>query len=158
MSSPTRSEPQNLDAPADLLTMAVTRSDDSPAPAPVWATIEQVFAALESPLLIYARKLLQMIPDNPRRGLFLGRDYIIPRFMRVLRGEYQWCRHSGDFEQAARFLAEMGEIGSHLPEKVRVKLSFKILGKRIRAQGRLPRKWAIQVLARFKDSELGRQG
>jgi RNA polymerase sigma-70 factor (ECF subfamily) len=38
--------------------MAVTRSDESPAPAPVWKTIEEVFAALESPLLIYARRLL----------------------------------------------------------------------------------------------------
>ncbi|HEY3900480.1 MAG TPA: sigma-70 family RNA polymerase sigma factor [Chthoniobacter sp.] len=38
--------------------MAVTRSDETPVPAPVWATIEQVFTALESPLLIYARRLL----------------------------------------------------------------------------------------------------
>ena len=58
MSSPTRHELKTLDAPADLLPMAVTRSDESPAPAPVWKTIEEVFAALESPLLIYARRLL----------------------------------------------------------------------------------------------------
>ena len=58
MSSPTRREPLLLDAPADLPPMAVTRSDESPVPTPVWATIEQVFAALESPLLIYARRLL----------------------------------------------------------------------------------------------------
>jgi len=58
MSYPTRHEPQTLDAPADLLTMAVTRSGESPAPTPAWETIEQVFAALESPLLIYARRLL----------------------------------------------------------------------------------------------------
>ncbi|MEA3213298.1 MAG: hypothetical protein QOE70_6355 [Chthoniobacter sp.] len=58
MSSPTRHEPPTLDAPADLLTMAVNRSDESAAPTPAWETIEQVFAALESPLLIYARRLL----------------------------------------------------------------------------------------------------
>jgi len=58
MSYPTRHEPQTLDAPADLLTMALTRSDESPVPAPAWQTIEEVFAALESPLLIYARRLL----------------------------------------------------------------------------------------------------
>ena len=58
MSSPTRQEPETLDAPADLLTMALTRSDESPVPAPAWQTIEEVFAALESPLLIYARRLL----------------------------------------------------------------------------------------------------
>ena len=58
MSSPTRHEPEILDAPADLLTMAVTRSDESPVPTPAWQTIEEVFAALESPLLIYARRLL----------------------------------------------------------------------------------------------------
>src|SRR5260370_24523706 len=58
MSPPTRREPQILDAPADLPTMAVTRSDESPVPTPAWETIEQVFAALESPLLIYARRLL----------------------------------------------------------------------------------------------------
>jgi len=57
MSSPTRHEPLILDAPADPL-MSVTRSDDTPAPTPVWETIEQVFTALESPLLIYARRLL----------------------------------------------------------------------------------------------------
>jgi len=50
MSSPTRREPQTLDAPADL-TMAVTQSDESHVPAPIWETTEQVFAALESPLL-----------------------------------------------------------------------------------------------------------
>jgi RNA polymerase sigma-70 factor (ECF subfamily) len=58
MSPSTRPELQTLDAPTDLLTMAVTRSDESPVPAPAWETIEQVFAALESPLLIYAQRLL----------------------------------------------------------------------------------------------------
>jgi RNA polymerase sigma-70 factor (ECF subfamily) len=58
MSSSTRLEPQILDAPADLHTMPVTRSDDTPAPTPAWTTIEQVFTALESPLLAYARRLL----------------------------------------------------------------------------------------------------
>jgi RNA polymerase sigma factor (sigma-70 family) len=38
--------------------MAVKQPDDSSAPPPQWETIEQVFAALESPLLLYARKLL----------------------------------------------------------------------------------------------------
>ncbi len=38
--------------------MAVTRPDESAAPSPPWQTIEQVFAALESPLLAYARRLL----------------------------------------------------------------------------------------------------
>jgi RNA polymerase sigma-70 factor (ECF subfamily) len=38
--------------------MAVTRSDETPVPPPAWDTIEQVFTALESPLLIYARRLL----------------------------------------------------------------------------------------------------
>jgi glycosyltransferase involved in cell wall biosynthesis len=148
--------------------------------------------------MIYARKLLEMLPDDPRRGLFWGRDYIIPRFMRVLKGEYQRCRNSGDLEQAARFLAEMEEIagrdyiiprlmdtlkgeyqrcrksgdleqaarflaemeeiGSHLPEKTRVKLYINMLGIPIRATGRVPRKWAIHTFARFKNSELGRQG
>ena len=58
MSSPTRREPQILDVPTELPPMAVTRSDETPVPAPAWATIEQVFTALESPLLIYARRLL----------------------------------------------------------------------------------------------------
>ncbi len=58
MSSPTRLPPETLDAPADLLTMAVTRSDESAMPSPAWETIEPVFAALESPLLVYARRLL----------------------------------------------------------------------------------------------------
>jgi len=38
--------------------MAVNTSDEPSASAPQWATIEQVFAALESPLLSYARRLL----------------------------------------------------------------------------------------------------
>jgi RNA polymerase sigma-70 factor (ECF subfamily) len=57
MSSPTRREPLTFDVPADLLTMAVTQ-DESAMPSPAWETIEQVFAALESPLLGYARRLL----------------------------------------------------------------------------------------------------
>ena len=32
--------------------------DEPSAPTPIWATIEQVFAALESPLLVYAQRIL----------------------------------------------------------------------------------------------------
>jgi len=38
--------------------MAVKAPDETSMPTPEWATIEQVFAALESPLLGYARRLL----------------------------------------------------------------------------------------------------
>ena len=38
--------------------MAVKTPDETSMPPPQWATIEQVFAALESPLLAYARRLL----------------------------------------------------------------------------------------------------
>ncbi len=38
--------------------MAVKTPDDTSAATPEWQTIEQVFAALESPLLAYARRLL----------------------------------------------------------------------------------------------------
>ena len=38
--------------------MAVKMPDETTMPSPEWATIEQVFAALESPLLAYARRLL----------------------------------------------------------------------------------------------------
>ena len=57
MSSLTRLEPKRRDASPHPLTMAI-RSDESDAPSPAWETTEQVFAALESPLLIYARRLL----------------------------------------------------------------------------------------------------
>ncbi len=38
--------------------MAVKAPDEARMPTPEWATIEQVFTALESPLLAYARRLL----------------------------------------------------------------------------------------------------
>jgi RNA polymerase sigma-70 factor (ECF subfamily) len=38
--------------------MAVKTPDEPTAPTPQWETIEQVFAALESPLLAYAQRLL----------------------------------------------------------------------------------------------------
>ena len=38
--------------------MAVKMPDETTAPTPEWETIEQVFTALESPLLAYARRLL----------------------------------------------------------------------------------------------------
>ncbi len=38
--------------------MAVKTPDDPSTPAPQWETTEQVFTALESPLLAYARRLL----------------------------------------------------------------------------------------------------
>src|SRR5712671_5479001 len=38
--------------------MAVKSPDETGTSTPEWETIEQVFAALESPLLIYARRLL----------------------------------------------------------------------------------------------------
>jgi len=58
MSSPTDTEPTTSHAPAELLTMSATRSDESAMPSRVWETIEQVFTALESPLLGYAQRLV----------------------------------------------------------------------------------------------------
>jgi DNA-directed RNA polymerase specialized sigma24 family protein len=47
-----------LDGSPALIIMAVTLPDEPSAPSPEWETIEQIFAALESPLLSYARRLL----------------------------------------------------------------------------------------------------
>jgi RNA polymerase sigma factor (sigma-70 family) len=43
---------------AEIPDMAVKSPDKTGASTPEWETIEQVFAALESPLLMYARRLL----------------------------------------------------------------------------------------------------
>ena len=41
-----------------MAVLPMKTSEEPDASAPEWATIEQVFAALESPLLAYARRLL----------------------------------------------------------------------------------------------------
>ena len=41
--------------------MSVKAPDEMSMPAPEWATIEQVFAALESPLLAYWRRLASRV-------------------------------------------------------------------------------------------------
>jgi RNA polymerase sigma-70 factor (ECF subfamily) len=75
MSLRTRPEPKPLDASPNLITMAVIRSDESAAPFPEWETIEQVFVALESPLLGYARRLLGDVS--------LSEDIVQEAFMRL---------------------------------------------------------------------------
>ena len=55
--------------------MAVKTPDEPTAPSPQWGTIEEVFAALESPLLAYARRLL---------GDFsLAEDFVQEAFMKL---------------------------------------------------------------------------
>jgi hypothetical protein len=49
---------ETIDERAHTPNMAVKSPDETGASTPEWETIEQVFAALESPLLIYARRLL----------------------------------------------------------------------------------------------------
>jgi RNA polymerase sigma-70 factor (ECF subfamily) len=72
------------DAPAPaLIIMAVTLPDEPSAPSPEWETIEQIFAALESPLLSYARRLL---------GDFsLAEDIVQEAFMK-LHSQFQQVR------------------------------------------------------------------
>jgi len=55
--------------------MAVKTPDETSMPPPPWATIEQVFAALESPLLAYARRLL--------RDFSLAEDIVQDAFMKL---------------------------------------------------------------------------
>ncbi len=63
--------------------MAVTLPDEPSAPSPEWETIEQIFAALESPLLSYARRLL---------GDFsLAEDLVQEAFMK-LHAQFQQVR------------------------------------------------------------------
>ena len=44
--------------PPAMAVLPIKTPEEPDASAPEWATIEQVFAALESPLLAYARRLL----------------------------------------------------------------------------------------------------
>lgn len=55
--------------------MPVKSPDETSAQTPEWDTIEQVFAALESPLLIYARRLL----GNPS----VAEDIVQDAFMKL---------------------------------------------------------------------------
>jgi RNA polymerase sigma-70 factor (ECF subfamily) len=55
--------------------MAVQTPDEASRPAPAWATIEQVFAALESPLLAYARRLV--------RDFSVAEDIVQEAFMKL---------------------------------------------------------------------------
>ena len=55
--------------------MAVKTPDEPTAPSPQWGTIEEVFAALESPLLAYTRRLL---------GDFsMAEDFVQEAFMKL---------------------------------------------------------------------------
>lgn len=55
--------------------MAVKTPDEPAAPSPQWGTLEEVFAALESPLLAYARRLL---------GDFsMAQDFVQDAFMKL---------------------------------------------------------------------------
>jgi RNA polymerase sigma-70 factor (ECF subfamily) len=55
--------------------MAVQTPDEASRPVPEWATIEQVFAALESPLLAYARRLV--------REFSVAEDIVQEAFMKL---------------------------------------------------------------------------
>jgi len=104
--------------------------------------------------MIYVRKLMAMFGDDRLDGPYLRTYCVIPRFMRILKGEYLSCRRSGDAKRAAEFRAGMEEIGSHLPARTRVKLRVKLFGLRITMRLKLPRKWAMRTLTSIDDSKL----
>ena len=105
-----------------MAVLPIKTPEEPDASAPEWATIEQVFAALESPLLAYARRLL---------GDFaVAEDVVQDAFMKLhsqfhqVRTPQPWLYRavhnpkSGDGRSGCRAKAQRREgmrIGSHSP-------------------------------------------
>jgi RNA polymerase sigma factor (sigma-70 family) len=95
--------------------MAVKTPDESSAAVPQWETIEQVFAALESPLLLYARRML--------RDFSLAEDVVQDAFMKLhaqfhqVRAPQAWLYRAVhnlavDHQRRANRIVFMGDAAS----------------------------------------------
>jgi glycosyltransferase involved in cell wall biosynthesis len=103
-------------------------------------------------MMTYARKLAQMFPDDPARNVFYVRDWIAPIFMNhtkeLLRAAWM------EEDRAKKLRAFMTELGRYLPQRTRVRIRLRILGKRIKFSGKLSRQLAILALLNLRDAEL----
>ena len=79
---------------------------------------------MASSRMIYFRKLIEAYPDEPRLGLFWGRDVIAPRFAGILRGEFLQGSKSGDWPRTQRAWDDLKTIAPHMKESVRFRMNL----------------------------------
>lgn len=72
--------------------------------------------------MIYFQKLIEAFPDEPRLGLFWRRDFIAPRFMGLLRGEFMNGSKTHDTERMDQAWRDMQIVVPHLKRSVRMRM------------------------------------
>ena len=70
--------------------------------------------------MIYARKLMDAYPDNPRQRRYWTKHCIAPRFFRTSAGEFLQAVRDGKRDVAWRALADMAEMAAHMRMRTRV--------------------------------------
>jgi glycosyltransferase involved in cell wall biosynthesis len=70
--------------------------------------------------MIYARKLLAQFPDDRLRQMYFSRDYIAPKFFRILVADFTHAIIDRNREVAMRALDDLAEIVPYLHPKIRL--------------------------------------
>lgn len=74
--------------------------------------------------MIYFHKLIEAYPDEPRLGLFWGRDVIAPRFAAILRGEFLQGSKAGDWPRTRGAWDDLKVVLPHMKKSVRFRMNL----------------------------------
>lgn len=74
--------------------------------------------------MIYFRKLIEAYPDEPRLGLFWGRDVIAPRFAAILRSEFLQGSKAGDWSRTRGAWDDLKTVAPHMKKSVRFRMNL----------------------------------
>jgi len=103
--------------------------DESVVQWRIYATSTSFSPRMAKSRMIYFRKLMEILPDEPNLNLYWARDAIGPRFIENLRGELIQASRRRDFTCVARCWSDLKEIFPVLRGRIRrrVKLAAPIV-------------------------------
>ena len=96
--------------------------------------------------MIYASKLLEMYPDNPKQGRHYARDLIAPRFVEQVIGDLFRALRAGRSDIGGRVAADLELLIPHLPLRRRVLFASAL--PVLRQEGATKTAYRLRVLLR----------
>jgi glycosyltransferase involved in cell wall biosynthesis len=96
--------------------------------------------------MIYARKLIAQFPDDRQRHMWFVRDFIAPKFFRILAREFSYAIDDRNHAVARRALDDLAEIAPYMPTRLHLSFLLALLPLRSMFLGRViiaARKWLL---------------